>query len=64
MEINFQEQKEIFEKQREWLKIEYKKAKEDRPKNEAKLYELENRIKHFEREVNNFKKLKKDLGKE
>lgn len=53
-EIQFQ--KETFEAQRRWLSGEYKKAKEEKPKPNGRVYELENRIKSFEREVKLFNK--------
>lgn len=52
-------QKEMFETQRQWLQLEYKKAKGEKPRNDARVFELENRIKSFEREVHRFQKLKK-----
>ncbi len=52
-EIQFQT--EVFETQRRWLQEEYKKAKDKRPKNPSQIRELELRVKHFEREVRQFK---------
>jgi len=55
-------QKQVFETHRQWLSEEYKKAVNSKPKNNTKIYELENRVKSFEREIKQFNKIKKELG--
>ena len=56
MAKNRQQQKETFEKQRDWLKEEYNKAQEEKPKNKAKINELQCRINQYDREELKFRK--------
>jgi len=45
----------MFQKVRQWLEDELKKAKTERPKNTNLLAELEKRIGQFGREIKRFK---------